>query len=92
VTILANPFSERCAFVQGSWRSFRIESNATAKERVGYGIPWVPHTEVWYPEPLALSWATSCILVYPTEPIQYKVFKLNSDSYKSESDEVLATI
>ena len=52
----------------------------------------MPHTEVWYPEPLALSWATSCILVYPTEPIQYKVFKLNSDSYKSESDEVLATI
>lgn len=70
----------------------KLLPNATAKERVGYGIPWMPHTEVWYPEPLALSWATSCMLVDPTEPIQYKVFKLNGDSYKSEIDEVLATI
>jgi|SRR5215207_10255030 len=70
----------------------KLLPNATAKERVGYEIPWMPRTEVWYPEPLALSWATSRILVYPTEPIQYKVFKLNSDSYKSEIEEVLATI
>ena len=70
----------------------KLLPNETAKQTVGYGIPWMPHIEVWYPEPLPFSWATSCILVYPTEPLQYKVFELESTSKTKALDEVLDTL
>jgi hypothetical protein len=70
----------------------KLLPNETARQTVGFGIPRMPHIEVWYPGPLPFSWATSCMLVYPTEPIEYKLFELNGDSRMEELDEVLDTL
>ncbi len=50
--------------------------NEVALEEVRRGA-WLRHVEVWYPEPIPFSCVTACVLVLPSQSINFSVY--NSD-------------
>lgn len=49
-------------------------SNKRAREEIGFKKMWIPHVEVWYPEPIPFSYTTGLVLITPTRPIEFEIF------------------
>jgi hypothetical protein len=53
----------------------KLMPNEKAKEEVGYGKPvWMPHVEVWYPDPIPFSWIKRFIHIIPTPSVRFEIY------------------
>lgn len=53
----------------------KLVPNETAKREVGYGLPvWMPHVEVWYPDPIPIDWVTRYCLIIPKPSVTFEMF------------------
>ncbi|MBI3799289.1 MAG: hypothetical protein HY268_20280 [Deltaproteobacteria bacterium] len=63
-----------------------VETEADYRQRLR-----IPYVEVWYPEPIPLSAIQSFILVFPSKPVRYLIFRANEEGL-AELDRILGEI
>lgn len=69
--------------LDGQKLAAKLVPNERAREEVGLGRPvWMPHIEVWYPDPIPFSWTTELVHIVPTPSVRFEKYDATEEDMK----------